>query len=714
MLINSRQFDVELLTQLRNKIYIALLILLISLSSMAVMLGDLVGGTSLIEFLGIWWAILVICVVSYQLRDRSRIMSNYALFAGLLIVFASVARTAPPDFLLSIIPIFLPVATLLFGRRSTFILTVITILTVLMITPINGDIKYLLPQLLIVGVAFLTTVITFEGFYELLVVMQDYQHYALHQMREARESRAILAQRTKNLAEATENLSYANRQLRIAKGKIEEAHKLKAQFAANVSHELRTPINLVVGFAEAIVRFPDVYDTPLPPAYLSDIRTIYRNGKHLQSLINDVLDISQIESGHMAVVKEEASMLDIIHEAANMMRDQITNTGLDFIIDVSDNLPILYLDRLRIRQVFINLLGNAIRFTDVGKISVTAYRDEDNILICVADTGIGIVPSEAEHIFEEFYQTDSINRRGEGSGLGLTLSRQFVRMHNGEIWVESDGVVDYGSQFWIKLPFETQSRLVQAGEVRTLSTERKTVLVLNDDSRVIDFFDRHMNKQQVIGVESLNDLVNMVEINHSALVLDIDDFETLKDAELIDKIQKQLPIVSCSMPSGRRYMKELGVADYLIKPVSVDTLKQSINQFTSEPKHILIVDDEKEIVRLFGRLLKAILPQCNLTMAYSGQEALALLEIQQPDLVILDILMPDVDGLTVLKIIKTSTKLAHIPVIIASAKGATEAISTSDDGRLYVQKPTGFQPLELINCIENIIEHLTPLTENIV
>lgn len=713
-MINSNQFDVELINQLRNKIYLALLILLISFSFIAVMLGDLLSDTHLVDLLVIWFAILIICTISFQIRDRSRSLSHYALFAGLLLVFANVARTTTTsDFLLPVIPVFLPIATLLFGRRSTFILTVFSVFIVLTMTPIKEDIVYILPQLIVVGVAFLITVITFEGFYEVLVVMQDYQQYALQQTKEARDSRAILTKRTKNLAEATENLSYANRQLRIAKRAIEEAHKLKAQFAANVSHELRTPINLVVGFAETIVRFPDVYGTPLPPDYLSDIRTIYRNGKHLQSLINDVLDISQIEAGQMAVVKEEVSIRDIILEASNMLRDQILNTGLDFVIDVPEDLPTMWLDRLRIRQVFINLLGNAIRFTDSGAIIVSVERDERHILICVSDTGIGISSTESEQIFEEFYQTDTMNRRGEGSGLGLTLSRRFIRMHSGEIWVESAGVVNQGSQFWIKLPFETQPSLVPMGEARLLSAEKKTVLVLNDDFKVIEFFDRHLNKQHVIGINHPEDIINLTDINPTALILDINEYETLKNTDILKNFQSQFPIVTCSMPSGRHFMRELGVADYLIKPVSVDTLQHSLNQFTHEPQHILIVDDEKEIVRLFGRLLKALLPQCNLTMAYSGQEALALLETQQPDLVILDILMPDVDGLTVLKIMKTTTKLAHIPVIIASAKGASEAISASNDGRLYVQKPDGFQPLELVKCLENVIEYLNPLVESV-
>jgi CheY-like chemotaxis protein len=155
-------------------------------------------------------------------------------------------------------------------------------------------------------------------------------------------------------------------------------------------------------------------------------------------------------------------------------------------------------------------------------------------------------------------------------------------------------------------------------------------------------------------------------------------------------------------------MQTLGVADYLIKPVSADMLRLSIRNLTTPPKHILIVDDEREIVRLFARLLKAIVPDCRLTMAYSGQEALALLDSLVPDLILLDIIMPDVDGLTVLDIIKSRPELMHIPVIIASAKGASEAISPSEIGDFVVHMPREFQPMELLHAVESVVESLYP------
>lgn len=708
-MISSNGYDVQLLTQLRNKIYIISIILLMIIPTCLVTIQDAVTSQDSLELLSIWFLLMCVCGISLLSRRTSFTVSTYALFIGLLMVFALTAQTSPPEFLLAIIPVFLPIAALLFGRRNSFFLLLISLFIVLQSPAAQLPQVDLAPYLFIIFISFLTSIITVEGFYELLTVMQDYQLYALEQMQEARESRAILAKRTQNLATSSQNLTYANRQLRIAKHQVEEAHRLKAQFAANVSHELRTPINLVVGFAETIMRFPKVYGRPLPTEYLSDIRTIYRNGKHLQNLINDVLDISQIESGHMALVKDRLSISAVIFDASNMLRNQINNKGLDLQIDLPDKLPMMWLDRVRIRQIFINLLGNAIRFTDSGCIAVKAFEDENHIMICVSDTGVGIPPDEVENIFEEFYQANHINQRGEGSGLGLTLSRRFVQMHHGEIWAESTGVNGEGSQFWIRLPLEMQSPLATSGDMRALSTEKNNVLIMNDDPKVIEFFERHLSTRQVIGTQSLAACVAMLDKSPSALIIDREDYRHYQETELLHQLESKLTIITCSMPSGRRYMKSLGVADYLIKPVSADALAESIQQLSPMPKHILIVDDDKEIVRLFARLLKAIIPGCQLTMAYGGQEALALLDSIHPDLVLLDILMPDIDGLSVLDIIKHTPDLADIPVIIASAKGASEAISPATDGYIAVYQAVGLQPLALVQCIDQLVEILNPL-----
>ena len=707
--------DKLFLNQLREKILTKFIILLIIIATIFIIIDNILNGTTPLWLLGCWFLILLICSVCFQLKRRSIQLANHVLLLGLFIMFVGVTNIIllEPIILISVIPIFLLLIIVLLERWYSFLYMVAIIGVVPTAFPSEANIVQL-PYLTIICFTYFAILTIYEAFYEILTNLNNYQQYALDQMQEARDSRGLLAKRTKSLTETTEKLVYANRQLRIAKHKVEEAQKLKAQFAANVSHELRTPINIIVGFAESIVRFPNVYGTPLPSVYLTDIRTIYRNGKHLQNLINDVLDISQIESGHMAITKEEIHIATIIRETVRMMHDQIKRKGLDFVVDIPNDIPRMWLDRVRIRQVFINLLGNAIRFTHEGSISITVYLEGDNLMICVADTGIGIDPAEKDLIFEEFYQTRSLSFRGEGSGLGLTLCQRFVRLHNGELWVESAGINGLGSQFWIKLPLETTSYLVKPIEGRPLALEKKMMLVCNDDPKVIEFFERHISKLEVIGIKNAKNIEKLVSTRPAAIVLDHEDADNGNWKNVLTSSGYTSSLITCSMPSGRHHMRDLGVADYLVKPVSVDALKDSLVQLVSEPQRILIVDDDKEIVRLFGRWITAIIPKCTLMMAYSGQEALALLEMQAPDLVILDILMPDVDGLTVLELIKSSEKLKDIPVIIASAKGASEAISTSDDGRLNVQKPSGFQPLELVQCIEAVVDTLSPFTQGLV
>jgi signal transduction histidine kinase/CheY-like chemotaxis protein len=705
MIGHIREYDIELLMQLRNKVYTILLVLLAVFSTLWVLFIDMKSHADAQDILAVWFFIILVCGVSYQLRQVKLWMAIYALFVGLILVFTFIVHYHPSESFLAFVPVTMPLAALLLGRRNTAILTIV-ILYLLVTSPINlSRTIQLAPYVVIIILSFITSTIIIQEFYGLLITMQDYQMYAIEQMREARERRSVLGQQRTQLIKSAEHLSYANRQLRIAKQKIAEAHKLKSQFAANVSHELRTPINLVVGFAETIMRFPNVYGRTLPTEYVSDIRTIYRNAKHLQTLINDVLDMSQLESGHMALVKESLKIDVVIYEAVNMLKDQISSKGLDLHLDIPEDLSAMWLDRVRMRQVFINLVANAIRFTDVGYISIRVYEEESNLIICVADTGTGIQEGEEDHIFEEFYQTNNINRRGEGSGLGLTLCRNFVQMHGGIIYAERQSV---GSLFWIQLPIEVRSVSASIGELRALAVEKNSVLVYSADPKIAEFFERHLTKHNVISVQQIDLIELYVDANPIALVIDTQDYDRLVGQLDLRERMSRVPVITCPMPSGRQHMQTLGVADYLIKPVSADMLRLSIRNLTTPPKHILIVDDEREIVRLFARLLKAIVPDCRLTMAYSGQEALALLDSLVPDLILLDIIMPDVDGLTVLDIIKSRPELMHIPVIIASAKGASEAISPSEIGDFVVHMPREFQPMELLHAVESVVESLYP------
>ncbi|MCL6431709.1 MAG: HAMP domain-containing histidine kinase, partial [Anaerolineae bacterium] len=287
---------------------------------------------------------------------------------------------------------------------------------------------------------------------------------SLERTEEARRDRARLAGVSRSLEEAYARLRRANEALAQAWQAAEEARRYKALFAANISHELRTPLSIIVGFAEAMLLAPESYGKELPAAYRSDLIEIYNSSRHLLGLIDDVLDLSQIEAGRMGLVKEPTDLAEVIHEAAEMLQRLAQRKGLYLRVQIEEPLPVLDLDRTRIRQVLLNLLNNGVRYTERGGITVLARTQEGQLLVSVSDTGPGISPDSLERIFESFYQIEtSTSRRKGGIGLGLAISRHFIEMHGGRIWAESEPGV--GSCFSFSLPLEREVR--ERGEQRT-------------------------------------------------------------------------------------------------------------------------------------------------------------------------------------------------------------------------------------------------------
>jgi signal transduction histidine kinase/CheY-like chemotaxis protein len=568
----------------------------------------------------------------------------------------------------------------------------------------------------------LTLAISFSVFsrlYQALNIAWHYEDYAGQQMRAAREHRAELMRISKALKETQQGLEHANAQLSHARHSAEEARRLKVLFAANVSHELRTPINLIVGFSEMIITAPQSYGVPLPSAYWTDINIVYRNARHLQSLINDVLDISQIEAGQMALMKEEVDPAVVILEAAELVRESITRRGLAFEIFVPETLPQLWLDRLRIRQVILNLLSNAMRFTDEGKITLQASVVSNFLHINVCDTGVGIQAEDLDSIFEEFHQLEnSLSKQYGGSGLGLTLSKQFVEMHGGQIRVQSEGLLGQGSKFSVILPVFSGSPgwrfRVQARHTQDIDSAR-SIVVLDDDPAILQLFERYTEKHHAIGVQECEEALYLAEmIQPTALIIDNKDANKTLQASLVETMRSRgltTPIISCSMPSGRRILRSLGVADYLVKPVTSEALLHALDGLKATIKHVLIVDDEPDIVRMFSRMLQNAAQPYQIWKAYNGREGLMLMREKPPDVVILDVLMPEVDGFGVIEHMKAHPALTNIPIVLTSARGTFDAITPSTDGIISVHKPAGFQPIELIRCVESIVNTLTPATE---
>jgi signal transduction histidine kinase len=247
-----------------------------------------------------------------------------------------------------------------------------------------------------------------------------------------------------------------NEELRKRAAELQELDRLKSAFLANMSHELRTPLNSILGFSDVIL---EEIDGPLTETMSNDLQLIQKNGQHLLHLINDVLDMAKIEAGRMNLAPERFILHEVLDEVVSITSPMANEKNLAFVFEKdSDQAVQIFADRTRMRQIMINLVNNAIKYTEKGQISIrTKMQEGKQVLIAVKDTGIGIAPEKLETIFQEFAQIDSSStRRGGGTGLGLPISRRLVEMHGGRLWAESAGISGEGSTFFVELPLEAR------------------------------------------------------------------------------------------------------------------------------------------------------------------------------------------------------------------------------------------------------------------
>lgn len=540
-------------------------------------------------------------------------------------------------------------------------------------------------------------------------------------LREARAFQGRLAAALHQVEDANYRLEQANQALDWARTEAERARQMKAQFAAHVSHELRTPINLVVGFADLMLHAPDAYGgVALPDAYLADLTAMRRSAGHLQALVDDILDLSQIDAGEMPLVRDLTEINAVVQEAVATARPLLDRKGLRFDGQLAPDLPMLNVDRLRIRQVLLNLLNNAARFTDSGSIAVRTFRVQSDVVIEVTDTGTGIRTADLQRLFEAYHQADSSVTRGRGgTGLGLAIAKRFVELHGGRIWASSDGL-GQGSRFTFALPVHAPDTLApdQSGppsmlqRVRTSARSAPTVLVVDDDPAVAGLFRRYLGGYQVTGVTPEADALRLTEsVPVHALVTDVPGPETL-DAwcrHWLELTRRHgIRVIGCPMPSGRRLARVIGLADYLVKPVTREQLLETIGQLEKPVHTVLVVDDQPPMVKLLCRMLRAAPGRYRLLRAYSGQEALAMARRWRPDLVLLDLLMPEVDGLTVLERLKNDSTLRAIPVIAVSARGAFDAISPSTSRLIALINDRPFTVSRLLRTVQQSLDTLPP------
>ncbi len=547
-----------------------------------------------------------------------------------------------------------------------------------------------------------------------LVVDWMYQSYLLaeQQTREAQLHRSQLLGALKDLDLAYYRLRRANEALAWARQQAEEARQAKARFVANVSHELRTPLNLIIGFSELMVTAPESYGEPLPTAYRGDLNAIYRNAKHLSDLIDDVLDLSQIEADRMPLTKESSDLRRVIEEAARMVQGMVEAKGLALRVDLPPTPVILLMDITRIRQVLLNLLSNAIRFTKKGGITVRLALERDRAVVTVTDTGPGIPPEELSRVFEAFYQVDGTLRREHGgTGLGLAISKHFVELHDGQIWAESQ--VGQGSTFGFSLPLlppsEEGSRPAPSDRMATLSGEAKRILVVwHDDPSVAVMLQRHLEGYYVrLAVTAAEVFDAVVRLRPTAVIVDA-EHSVAASKVLQDPRCSDVPLISCPLPTRPRIAVGLHSTDYLLKPVTREALRRvlSPHPFTK----VLIVDDDPAMVRLLARVIHAEWPGVQVLQAYDGATALEVAHSEQPDLMLLDLLMPGMTGLDVLEHVRQKPELSAMRVIVITATEMGEQ-ATQLKGEIKLTLPQPLASTEWLRLLRALTAALRPVPE---
>ena len=499
---------------------------------------------------------------------------------------------------------------------------------------------------------------------------------------EARDRQVELKQALDDLAHANRQLALINERLAATRLIAEEAQKTKAEFVAKVSHEFRTPLNMIIGLIDLLMETPKVYGEDLPEALFKDLGIVHRNCEHLASMINDVLDLSQIEAGRLALHREEFSLADVILRALAVVRPLLDKKGLSLKVDIAQDLPRIHCDRTRIRQVILNLVSNAARLTEAGGLTVQAQADGRFVVVSVNDTGPGISPEDKERIFEPFYQGAKVWRSQSGSGLGLSISKQFVEMHGGQMWVESQ--FGAGSAFLFRLPIHPfmdpvappQRWIAESWVDRSPKSQlpasrfQQRVVLCDESGDLHPVLERYADDIEFVDVRNLEQAKR--ELQHAAARAVLINAASVQDLiGLVEQAGREMPdtpIIGCSLPPRMEQAHTAGASGYLLKPLLLAGLEEALDATGQELARVLVVDDDPDALPLLTRMLQIYDPALEVVTASSGHQALDMLRSTQPDLMLLDILLPDLDGRQVLTIKGQEEAIRDIPVIVISAQ----------------------------------------------
>jgi len=522
-------------------------------------------------------------------------------------------------------------------------------------------------------------------------------------------------------------LQRTSHELSVARQEAEEARRLKEQFAANISHELRTPLNIILGFSEMMYMSPHIYgDMEWTPPLRRDISQVYAASQHLLQLVDDVLDLSRLNAEVMPLRKQLCDLNQLVREAVSTARDLVRGRELALETDLDITLPQLYIDETRIREVILNLLNNAIRFTEAGKITVRTWRREQDVLISVQDTGVGIGEEELERIFDEFYQADALSRQHGGTGLGLAISKRFVQMHNGRIWAESE--LGKGATFYVSLPLGEVPAISRLRTSRPLPTPRNpygdSIVLLGQQPDVVRLLQRHLGDVEVLQAGTWEQAKEMAMARHCRAI--VRNFSLMEAKEFLGSavphdLPAGMPVLFSSIPSASWRAELMGVYGSLQKPVRAEdviALLRAIGKGSqggdrsteakSRAVHdVLIIDDDRGFVQMLARLLGSSAEGYRVRWAYSGQEGLEEMRRSRPDALILDLVMPDLTGTAVLAAMRAEG-LSAIPTIVITALDMEEDLGGFPVGCVGLAQRQGWGVDDTIAALRGLLERAKP------
>jgi signal transduction histidine kinase/DNA-binding response OmpR family regulator len=503
----------------------------------------------------------------------------------------------------------------------------------------------------------------------------------------------------KKVQERTEALQLQQERLQEVNLQLEIANRHKSEFLANMSHELRTPLNAVIGFSEVLLERMFGELNAKQTEYLEDILS---SGKYLLSLINDILDLSKVEAGRLELELGVFDLRHLLEGSLVMVRERALAHGIVLRLEVADDIDCLVGDERMVKQILFNLLSNAVKFTpDRGKVGIKATRVDSLVQIAVWDTGLGIAPEDQQRVFEEFYQVgQGLTEKTEGTGLGLALTKKFVELHGGTIWVDS--VLGHGSTFTFTLPIAGMAPPTPLPVTRPEAARAQPanppaagplVLVIEDNAKAADLLRIYLSEAGYtvdIARDGAEGLEKVKRQTPDAIILDVllprvDGWAFLTQVKA-DPATQNVPVIIVSIVDQKGKGFALGAADYLVKPVQKEELLRKLGTFSLAaqtrlaPRKILVIDDDPKTVELLAAVLE---PEgfCILRAA-SGEAGLGVAETEQPDLIILDLLMPGMSGFDVLEQLEASSATRRPPIILFTVKQLTAEDKQRLQGRI--------------------------------